>query len=227
MKKISSLIAILTINLFAFSANAKTEGSYVGLDLIKNSVQVKSNSNLASDQANFSQFYNHKKDDTAYGGGINYKYAFNFNNFFIAPEVAFNFLNNEIKAGYAGTQNNPYSQSLKLKSQASFQTNFGYDITDRFSAYIPLGISIFNYELNTKDVGSLGSYVTTKKTGRESALFFGAGLAYEPIKNWIVNLEYNKFKEFKITSSTATISGGQIVAKTNVDAVKLGVSYRF
>jgi opacity protein-like surface antigen len=122
--------------------------------------------------------------------------------------------------------NDPYEQTMKLNSQLTFQTNFGYDINDQFAAYIPVGVSLFSYELKTSDTyGS--SAVTTKKSGSESALFFGVGFAYAPVKNWVVNLEYNKFQSFKVTSQTATLSGGQIVAQTNVDALKVGVSYKF
>ncbi|MES2677165.1 MAG: outer membrane beta-barrel protein [Pseudomonadota bacterium] len=226
MKKTLPLIVIASSIFLASQANAKTEGNYAGIDLIKNSVQVNSHSNLASDQENFSEFYTHKKNDSGYGVGINYKYAFNFDNFFIAPGVSYNLLNNEAKTGFDDGFA-PYSQSMKLKSQLSFQTNFGYDITDQFSAYVPVGVSLFSYELNTSDNNGSGGVINNKKSGVESALFFGFGLAYEPIKNWVVNLEYNKFQSFEVTSATATVDGGKIVAKNNVDALKVGVSYKF
>lgn len=226
MKKTLPLILIASSILLTAEANAKTEGSYLGVDVIRNSARVKSNSNLAFDQANNSEYYNHNKKDSAYGLGVNYKYAFNFNNFFIAPGVSYNLLGNDVKAGFAGHSNDPYSQNLKLKSQLTLQGNFGYDVSDKFAAYIPLGVSSFNYELNTKDVISSGS-VTTKKTGNETAFFFGLGFSYQPIQNWVVNLEYNKFQSLKITSPAATVSGGRIVANTDVDALKLGVSYKF
>jgi hypothetical protein len=105
MKKNLSVItitsSILLSILSASQANAKTEGSYFGVDLIRNSAQVKSNSNLASDQEFGSEYYNHKKNDSSYGAGINYKYAFNFDNFFVAPGISYNLLNNEAKVGYA------------------------------------------------------------------------------------------------------------------------------
>jgi len=230
MKKTLSIItitsSILLSPLLASQANAKTEGGYWGMDLIRNSAQVKSNSNLAGDQEFGSEYYNHKKNDSSYGVGINYKYAFNFDNFFVAPGVSYNLLNNEAKVGYTSSFNDPYEQTMKLNSQLTFQTNFGYDINDQFAAYIPVGVSLFSYELKTSDTSYI-STTTTKKSGSESALFFGVGFAYTPVKNWVVNLEYNKFQSFKVTSQTATVSGGQIVAQTNVDALKVGVSYKF
>jgi opacity protein-like surface antigen len=226
MKKTLSLIAIASSLIFSSQANAKTEGNYLGIDLIRSSAQVKSNSNLASD-ASLSEWYNQKESDSAYGVGINYKHAFNFSNFFIAPGISYNLLSNDVKAGYAGTSNDPYSQSMKLKSQLTLQTNLGYDLNDKFSTYIPIGVSSFGYELNTSDNGGSGNIVTSKKSGYKTAAFIGLGFAYEPVKNWVVNLEYNKFQNLKVTSQTATTGGGQIVAKTNIEVVKLGLAYRF
>jgi opacity protein-like surface antigen len=227
MKKTLSLLTIASSLLLPSQANAKTEGSYLGLDLIRNSAQVKSNSNAARDQLLFSEYYDNKKSDTAYGVGISYKYAFNFNNFFVAPGVSYNLLTNDVKSSFASSLNDPYSQSMKLKSQLTFQTNFGYDINNQFSAYIPAGVSLFRYELNTSDDGGSGTVITTKKTGVKPAIFFGLGFAYAPVKNWVVNLEYNKFQNFKVNSPQATFSDGRIVAKTSVDALKLGISYKF
>jgi opacity protein-like surface antigen len=226
MKKTLPLIAIAGLILLSSEANAKTEGNYLGIDLVRSSAQVKSNSNLASDQIGLAEFYDHKKDDAAYGFGINYKYAFNFNNFFVAPGVSYSVLNNDVKAGFAGHHDDPYSQNLKLKSQLTVQANLGYDITDQFAAYIPVGVSSFEYELKTSDDGSI-FILDTKKSDRESALFFGLGFSYQPVKNWVMNLEYNKFQNFKVTSPVATVNGGQIVADVNVDVLKFGVAYQF
>ncbi len=227
MKKTLSLIAIAS-SLLTSQAYAKTEGHYIGVDVLRSTAKVKSHSTLASDQVGVAApYYAHNKKDSAYGFGLNYKYAFNFNNFFVAPGISYNLLNNDVKAGYAGISNDPYSQSMKLKSQLTFQTNFGYDINDKFSAYIPVGISSFSYKLTTNDNDGLGTIVTSNQSRRESALFLGLGFAYEPIKNWVVNLEYNKYQNLKITSGIVTTNGGQISAKTNIDVIKLGLAYRF
>ena len=88
--------------------------------------------------------------------------------------------------------------------------------------YVPVGISQFSYDIKTNDVG--GSDVTNnRKTGNKSAAFIGFGFSYEPVKNWVMNLEYNKYQNFKINSGTATNNGGQIRAKINVDVVKIGL----
>jgi len=224
MKKI--LIATALIGAFYSSlALAKTEGGVIGIDLIRSSAQVKSNSDSADD-AHLTQYYSHKKKDSGYSVGVNYKYAFNFNDFFIAPGLSYNLINNEVKAGYSRSSDDFYSQSVKLNNQISFQTNLGYDVSDKFAVYVPVGVSSFGYEIKTSDVS--GSSVTTKKTGRESSIFYGLGLSYQPAKNWAMNLEYNKFQDLKLTSANAaTISGGTIKANVGINIVKLGFAYRF
>jgi opacity protein-like surface antigen len=228
MKKTFSILAIASALALSSQANAKTEGNYLGLDVIRSSAKVKSSSSLASDNAgNGAAYYSHNKKDSSYGVGVNYKYAFNFNNFFIAPGVSYDLLNNDVKAGFAGRAGDPYSQSMKLKSRLTLQANLGYDITDQFAAYIPVGISSFGYELNTNDNDGAGTVRRTKKTGSESAGFIGLGFSYEPVKNWVVNLEYNRFQSIKVSSATATSAGGRINTKTDIDMAKLGLAYRF
>lgn len=225
MKKTLSLLVIVT-SLSISQANAKTEGSYLGFDILKNNAKVKSTSSAAFDNQGSNQpYYNHSKKDSSYGFGLNYKYAFNFNNFFIAPGISFDYLNNEVKSGY-GVAGNQFSQSLKLKTALSLRANLGYDISDQFAFYVPVGISQFSYESKTNDEGS-GRYIRTKKSANESAAFIGFGLSYEPIKNWVVNLEYNKYQNLKLNSTTATFNSGKIINKTDIDMMKLGLAYRF
>ncbi|MBM5782828.1 MAG: porin family protein [Pelagibacterales bacterium] len=226
MKKTLSLIAIAG-SLLSTSSYAKTEGNYVGIDVLRSTAKVKSTSTLASDNSGSAEpYYNHSKKDSAYGVGLNYRYAFNFNNFFVAPGISYEFLNNEIKSGFASTSDNYFSQKTNLKSSLSLRANLGYDINDQFAVYVPVGISQFYYDIKTADSDG-SSVVNAKKSNSKSAAFIGFGFSYEPVKNWVMNLEYNKYQNLKITSGTATIAGGQISAKTNVDVVKLGLAYRF
>ena len=227
IKKILSLIATL-ISLLSSQAYAKTEGNYVGIIASKNIVKINSTSTLASDNGEgMNRFYNHSNKNSKYGFGLNYKHAFNFNNFFVAPEISYERMNNEINSGFFEEKNNYFSQKIKLKNAISLRSNFGYDFNDQLAFYIPIGISKFGYDIETADVG-FDDRKFTKKSNNQSATFIGFGLSYEPLKNWILNLEYNKYQNFKITSvEKATNAGGKINAKTNLDTMKLGLSYRF
>ena len=111
---------------------------------------------------------------------------------------------------------NYFSQKIKLKNALTLKSNLGYDFNDKFAIYIPIGISRFGYDFETADVG-FDDKKFTKKSNNQSATFVGFGLSYEPIKNWILNLEYNKYQNFKITSvENATNAGEKIRTKTNL-----------
>lgn len=228
MKKTLSLLAIASSLLLTSQANAKTEGNYLGIDILRSKAQVKSTSTLAEDNSGSSEpYYNHKKKDSTYGFGLSYKYAFNFDKFFVAPGISYEILNNQIKSGHAVASDNYFSQSVKIKSSVSLRANLGYDINDQFAVYVPVGISQFYYDIKTADSDGFNTPVNSKKSSSKSAAFIGFGFSYEPVKNWVMNLEYNKYQNLKLTSGDATIAGGQISAKTNVDLFKLGLAYRF
>jgi len=227
MKKTLSLIAII-ISLLSSQAFAKTEGNYVGIIASRNFVKIKNTSTLATDNdEDINSFYNHSNKDSTYGLGLKYSYAYNFNNFFATSEISYEHLNSKINSGFFDEAENYFSQKLKLKNAITLKSNLGYDINDQLAFYVPVGISRFGYDIETADVGGVDRKFT-KKSNNQSATFIGFGLSYEPIKNWILNLEYNKYQNFKLTSvEKATYKGGTINAKTNLDAIKLGISYRF
>ena len=227
MKKTLSSI-IIVISLFSSQAYAKTEGNYFGFNISRNTQKIKSTSTLASfNNMDMSRFYSLSDKNSKYGFGFNYKYAFNFNNFFVAPEIAFDLLNNEINSSIIRQYNSYFSQKIKLKNAISLKANLGYDFSDQLAFYIPLGISKIGYDIQTTDIAFTYNQVT-KKSGYKSSAFIGFGFSYQPIKNWVVNLEYNKYQNFKITSdNNATLAGGKISAKINLDLMKLGISYRF
>ena len=226
MKKTLSLIAIV-ISLLSSQAYAKTEGNYVGIIALRNIVKINNTSTLASDNQDGNSFYNHSNKDSTYGFGLKYSYAYNFNNFFATNEISYELLNSKINSGFFDEADNYFSQKIKLKNALTLKSNLGYDFNDKFAIYIPIGISRFGYDFETADVG-FDNKKFTKKSNNQSATFVGFGLSYEPIKNWILNLEYNKYQNFKITSvENATNAGGKIRTKTNLDSIKLGLSYKF
>jgi opacity protein-like surface antigen len=228
MKKI--LIATtLAASLASASALAKTEGNYVGFDVLRANVKVKSNSDDPFDQAFNSAWYSHSKTDSATGFGVNYRYAFNMNNFFIAPGAFFEYIGADAKVNHSETGFNSYTQSVKINDRYGVKLDLGYDITDKFSAYVPVGVSSVGYEIKTSDSDGAGDFVKTRKSGNKFNYFYGFGISFVPAKNFLVSLEYNKLSQLKLSSvSSATLpNGGTIKANVNADIVKLGVSYNF
>jgi opacity protein-like surface antigen len=223
MKKTFCLLTVIA-SLAATAANAKTEGHYLGINLLRTDAKVKSDSDAVADRT-LPEWYLHQKSETDYGVGLSYGYAFNFNSFFITPQVSYDVLKSEVKVGYPGTADDPFSQSVKIKNRLTAQANFGYDLTDKFSAYVPVGISSFRYQIQTSDISTTNTY--SKSNGNEVSNFFGLGFSYQPVKHLAINLEYNKFQNLKITSERATFNSGRIKADVELEIVKLGLAYNF
>ena len=160
MKKTLSLI-IIAGSLLANSAYAKTEGNYVGIDILRSSTEHK--------YAGISV-----KDKSA-GFGANYKYAFNFDKIFLAPGVFAERLGSKVTDDLNETTTTNYRYGAKL--------DLGYDVTDNFAAYFTNGFANVRYKLDDHD-----GYVESKSA---VSYFYGAGLSYKILKNLTMNLEYN------------------------------------
>ncbi len=220
MKKIIVLTTVVTA-LSIPSAFAKTEGSYLGINVLRAKSDVKSTS---SSSTNADTYFNTKTKDSQTGFGINYKYAINMNNFFIAPGVFLEKIGSESKVN---DTENGYNQSVNIKSRYGVKFDAGYDITDKFSVYAPFGISMANYELKTQDYSGASS-LTTKTTGRKAGFLYGLGFSFAATENILVNLEYNRSSyDLKSGGNVALIGNTTLKAKTNLDVVTLGVAYKF
>jgi opacity protein-like surface antigen len=220
MKKL--IVTASIIATFAASpAFAKTEGSYLGVNVLRAKADVKTTS---SSSTSTDTYFNTKSKDSQTGFGVSYKYAINANDFFIAPGLFFDKIGAETKVS---DSTNYYNQNTKITSRYGVKFDAGYDVTEKFAVYVPVGLSMVNYELKTYDyLGS--SSLTTKTTGRKSALFYGLGLSFAATNNVLVNLEYNR-SSFDLASggNVALVGNTTLKAKTTLDVLTLGVAYKF
>ena len=160
MKKTLSLIVIAG-SLLASNAYAKTEGNYVGIDILRSSVQHK--------------YYDTTVKDKSTGFGANYKHAFNFNKIFLAPGAFAERIGTEVTDDQNETISTNYRYGAKL--------DLGYDVTDNFAAYFTNGFANLSHKLNDH-----AGYTESKSV---TSYFYGAGLSYKILKNVTMNLEYN------------------------------------
>ncbi len=117
MKKFfKSLAVATTFVLLSANSYAKTEGNYVGVSLNNFNVEQ-----IVEDQAR-SKF---KYDTSLRDINFSYKYAFNFYDFIVAPEL-------NLGAGLASD----------LKTNYSAKLNLGYDLSENFALFGTVG---FNY----------------------------------------------------------------------------------
>jgi predicted porin len=110
MKK-NLLITSALAALISTSAFAKTEGNYVGVDLIHSNFEID----------------NSTTDDGDVSLGINYKHAFNFGGLYIAPEIFFDYSNIDL------------GSSSEIEHLYGVKANVGYDISDKVSIFGAVG----------------------------------------------------------------------------------------
>lgn len=211
MKK---LIAVsLFASLVASSAFAKTEGSYVGIDLLntKSVAQLRSSSEgQAADETS-------RQTSRNYGVGVNYKYAVNFNKFFVAPGIIIedNRSKNSIADGL----------SLNVKNRYGVKADVGYDVTDCIAPYLTLGYSATSYTSRFGAVSEDDVAINGKKSATNYDWFYGAGVKFDLTSNVALNLEYNRQNfRAKVSTGNADVAAAY---KTRLEIMKVGVSYRF
>lgn len=209
MKNKKLILATSVATLLSCSPSfAKTQGNYVGLDLLRSNseFQYQYGDGSAPDE---------KAKDKSYGFGLNYKYAFNFNNFFIAPGI-FAEMNNLQAKGKLGSA----KESFEIHNRLGLKADIGYDINDKFAIYGTGGFSSISYDYKYNSSTTIAS-----SSGRESGYFYGAGLAYNINDKFAVNVEYNA--QSVDLPSPFTSGGKRDEIEANLSVIKLGASYRF
>ena len=201
MKKFILITTVASV-ISGSAAFAKTEGNIVGLNILRASAsnQYQKSGSIA---ANYSKF-----DDSAIGFGASYKYAFNFNQIFVAPGVFFDKLGLKAKDQDGDTVSSSYRYGAKA--------DLGYDVTEDFSAYLTAGVANTNYKVDWKTSEE-------KKSGTKLGYIAGVGVAYKVAKNLIVSLEYNmQSPTFKTPDH-----GGINEVKSKIKVAQIGVAYNF
>lgn len=202
MKKILSVAAILAV-FSTTSAFAKTEGSYLELDLLRSAAKnnYKFSNGTKSD----------KFKDNSTNFGVSYKYAFNFNNLFVAPGVFFDNLSNSAK--------DSDGDKVNLNHRYGVKFDIGYDVTDKAAVYFTNGFASTAYKVDwgNSDLGV--------KSGSKVGYFFGGGVLYHVASNVTVNFEYNVQSLNKLHTPYDNITGAK--AETKVSVAKVGVAYHF
>ena len=191
MKKLS-IFAALLISLSSVSAFAKTSGNYAGIDLIYSEVEL--------DQTSTSTI----RSGDQVSVGVNYKYAFNFDNFFVAPGVFFDYTNIGAKASNGDEWDLDFRYGAKI--------DLGYDITDKFAAFVNVGAANNHYDAR---------YTSGSKTS-DSKLeaLYGIGVKYSATDDIDVGVSY----EFSNLNVKDPLNN---TVKFDLEVVRLGVSYNF
>jgi len=207
----------------------KTQGHYIGLDVIgmqgkfsEDSSKIKKGKRINTSKAT--------NTDNGGGVGLNYKYAFNFNDVFIAPGIFVEGLGMEINGSESANGSDAQYNAVSIKSRHGAFVDVGYDVNCYLSPYVMAGYSWVHYR--TKN--GYGN-ATTMQTALEQSMvgsgIYGAGLKLNYDKNVSFNIEINtqKFNTKTNTKVPLNTSAKQYIAvfPTRLNSLKLGIYYKF
>jgi len=218
--KIKKVAKVETSNL-----ESRTEGSYAGLDLFGTKTTLKVTNGYVPNYCNGTCVFNEKPalKNNSYGLGLTYKYAFNFNKFFIAPGIFFEQNNHQAVSGTDGDL-----KRLQIKNRYGVRSDFGYDI-GRFAPYLTIGYAEVSYRSRTGGYDANNNRVSSIKNGVNGNVFYGAGLKFNLTSSLSLNTEYN----FQRVAPKTTLSpltqdyAAKVAFRARMDTVKVGLYYKF
>lgn len=164
-----------------------------------------------------------------YAAGLNYKYAMNFDRFFVAPGVFFE----KHSSSSTQRQDNRYyrysSTRLRVNERFGARVDFGYDLTKNISPYVTLGYAGVSYRSNyaAADTDLVNRYSTKK--GTAFSPLYGFGLNVDVSENVSLNAEYNiqHFNAKTVIHPSAYDYFDRTILRAKLEAIKIGASYNF
>ena len=161
-------------------SSAKTAGHFVNLDVVftRGNFNERYTRNTKPTPVNAQPSYHNQ----GIGGSLGYKYAFNFNGFFVAPGVFFEHNDTEIR----GTEGNSRA-NVNIKDRYGFKTDLGYDVTNIFAPYFTTGYNRISY--STQNFSSKKTFL---RDASNNDWFYGAGFKIRYSDHVAFNAEYNR-----------------------------------
>lgn len=214
------------VSAMAFNANAQS-GISVGAGINMSQVDhVASGLGHNGDGATLvNGFSGSQSDDDAIGLSLNVKYKFDnlfVDNFYIAPSVFFDSIGSSAEETSAAV----YS----VESRHGLKFDFGYKVIDKLDAYLSLGVSLVDYDINfVHAANNVGG--TPRTEARNSSEIIALGVNYDIsdiVEGLSVNFEYNKQSLDLVDSLNAEqLQIHDVTVATDIETFQLGVSKRF
>ncbi|MFC1659406.1 outer membrane protein [Pseudomonadota bacterium] len=193
---IASVISVIAIN----NANAKTEGNYLGLDLIRTELDFNTNNYGGNN------LYEIKKDDQV-SIGVNYKYAFNFDNFFVTPGVLYDYTNLSLK--------DKDGDKWNLNHRYGIGIDIGYDLHDKFAVFANISGIRSMYKVDWKSI-------VASNRDYDDSMSYALGAKYSVLDNLDVKVSY----EISSVNMKEPTTVGRST-EFNINIMRLGVSYKW
>ena len=215
---------------------AKTQGHYVGISAINTEI------NITKEQYDAGSItlgaYSNKRDYdkiNKFGFGLEYKYAFNYKNFFIAPKISYDYNNiDEYTQNLILTQDKDfisigYLFNLHTKSKQSYGIGFdiGYDINSKLSIYNIIQIRRLSFSKSR--IYDTGSILTdrTKTDLNQGNIYinnftYGFGIKYQ------IEPNFDIFANYEISTRHGEKGFKKnYYSPTGYNVARVGISYNF
>lgn len=211
------------------SGKIKTEGHYVGLDLVRTDSSFVAKGVLYGGAVTpRSDQYKHK----GYGASISYKYAFNYKGFFLAPGVFYDqtSIGANNNSGYQKDSSDNYLRSrLSIKNRFGGKVDFGYDLLNYFSPYLTFGYAVAQYSALGTGTDLDNNPVSKTHNGYKGNVFYGIGARINLRKTISLNFEYTTQR--LTTKAGIPDASSDYFNKNTFDArlniIKIGLLYNF
>lgn len=201
MKKL--LVLITAIFSLSSAAHAKTEGSSVGVTILRAHSVQKSSTNTGS------VF----RDESKHGIGVNYKYAFALpHDFYIAPGLSAEHLGTHGTNGVTSTA----VDKVDIGNRYMARADLGYDINDHLAAYLIAGYAATSYKTYNFTSGA-----SEKRSSHNWSPVFGIGAKTSLCPRLDLVFEYTN----QHLNLRSTAAGDK--AKTSLSTYAVGLSYNF
>ena len=228
------LLLSLVLALVPSLSFAKTEGNYLGLNLNFLSPNYKfGDSRNVSQRGNSSNLLGSDAIESVIGLGLNYKYAFNFDDFFIAPGIFYDDYGGKQKSEDVSSDSFIFGANkplIAINEAYGAKLDFGYDITERISLYTSQGGVMVDYQSYAYTNPTI---VTSSKTNynyqgssyKKLGFFYGGGISIRAWEGVIFSFEYNRQRvDFNVQESALYYKD---TLKANLDVFRIGVGYKF
>lgn len=215
--KNNALILAFVGMLLSQNSFAKTQGSYVGIDLLD--TNIKFHERYTNDST--PEFTDRRPSfsDSDYGVGLHYSYALNAAGLFIAPGLIFEFNNADAQA-YGERE----LQKVKVQNRYGAKLDIGFDLTPVISPYLTGGYIALSHK-NREYFDNYQNSRTRSATSMD--WIYGAGIMFNCDKYTAINIEYT-IQEIDLRNTTDGAANKLISRyRTRIDVLKFGVSYRF
>lgn len=211
MKKLF-VIPSLILTIISSVSFAKSEGTYVGLDVLHSSADMTFTDNSSGPPIIFNV------SESSIGYGFNAGHAFSLNNvvksingLYVAPNAYFNFNQAELTISVPGV-----AQTTEVEYSYGLNLDLGYDIDEKFSVYASAGYIEFRVDNGAPTDGS-----SAATSDSSQSLLYGVGVKYSLDDRLSLRLAYETFSQDIVDGSQS------FTREVDVDIIKLGATYSF